>query len=222
MPFFIDCHPNYQPGLDFKRVKSLGYAAAICKVSEGTSYVPNGLKAYVERIKAAGLIVGYYHFLTDASGDWQAEHFAEVVRSLGGPAGRLLVADFESYGSRSPTNAALKGFVRGVKQRTNNHALICYSGWGYWTGGTPTGDAADYGIDATWDARYADMARHDYPRLYWRTIKGWYEKQPKWGGVDPVACQFTSAGRVDGTHMDVNKAFVSKEDLLKLTTRSAR
>jgi GH25 family lysozyme M1 (1,4-beta-N-acetylmuramidase) len=206
MVFLIDCHPEYQAGLDFKRVKAQGYVAAICKATQGTSYVPSGLKAYVKRIEDAGLTLGFYHFLDASDGDRQAAHFVNAVRGLGGPAGKLLVVDFEQHPdpSKTATNRALDAFVAGVKKRTNDHAVICYSGYGFWTGGDSSGEAKDYGIDAPWDARYADMNRHDDLQAYWNKIKGWYWSQPRWGGMDPFAVQFTSAGLVAGMHVDVD------------------
>lgn len=220
--WFVDVHSEYQRGLDFKRVKRLGYSAAIIKATQGTSYVPAWLSAFVAGARRAGLMLGLYHFLDDSDGDAQAAHFVRQVNALGGPAGKLLVVDFEGHPdpSRTATNRALKGFVSGVKRRTNGHAVILYSGYGFWTGGDSSGNAKDYGVDAIWDARYPDMARHKYPRAYYQKVKGWYGKQARWGGMKPSAWQFTSAGRVAGQYIDCDVFFGSKDDLMKLTTRA--
>ena len=239
MLYFIDCHPEYQKSLRFREVMKEGYEAAVVKVSEGTSFVPGGLKSYVRRIKGVNFIsragerilrkperqitIGYYHFLTNADGDRQAAHFMRTVKSLGGHANRLLVVDFEANGpspERTATNAALKAFVRGVKRRTGGHPVILYSGYGFWTSGDNSGPAEDYNVDATWDARYADMNRHDNPRQYWDSVKSWYWNQAKWGSMKPKMVQFTSAGRVASIYMDVNIFDGSKTELLKLAAKN--
>lgn len=214
--FFIDVHPQYQAGLDFRRVKAEGNVAAICKISEGTSFVPPRLGAYFEQIEIAGLLAGAYHFLTGASGDAQAAHFVRTLNAIGGAAGRLIAADFETNEpdpSNTATNAVLRDFVRGVKNRLDNHEVLGYSGYGFWQGGTPSGAASSYGIDATWDARYADMAKHNDPKAYWKEIRNWYWSQPKWGSKRPSACQFTSAGLVAGQYVDVNRFFGARDEL---------
>lgn len=222
MSWFIDVHSEYQRGLDFKRVKRLGYSAAIIKATQGTGYIPSGLKDFVGRARNAGLLIGLYHFLDDSGGDRQAAHFVSKVKDLGGAEGKLLVVDFEQHPNpaQTATNRALEAFVSGVKRRTNNHAVVLYSGYGFWTGGDPSGNARDYGVDAIWDARYPDMARHKYPRAYYRSVKGWYDRQARWGGMQPAAWQFTSAGRVAGQYIDCDRFFGTKDDLLKLTTRT--
>ena len=219
MEYFIDVHPLYQKGLDFQRVKDLGYIAAICKISEAASYVPNGLDDYFRQIEDAGLIAGAYHFLTSAQGDKQAAFFVDTLNELGGPEGRLVVVDFEDNGTHSPTNRVLEDFVSGVKRRLNNHPVICYSGYGFWTGGKDSGDARDYGIDATWDARYPDIRKHDHPQRYFDTVESWYWSRPRWGDMRPSAWQFTSAGLVAGQYIDCNAWFSSKDDMLELARR---
>src|SRR5215212_775513 len=116
--FGIDVHPVYQLLLNLRRVRQEGYESVFVKVSEGTTYIPKGLKRFVRRIRRVGFpIIGYYHFLTNADGDRQAANFVKRVNSLGGPRGRVLIVDFESYGRKTPSNADLKKFVAGVRKR---------------------------------------------------------------------------------------------------------
>jgi GH25 family lysozyme M1 (1,4-beta-N-acetylmuramidase) len=214
----IDIHPVYQEDISFKRVKSARYNIVFVKVSEGTSYVPPGLKDYVQRIKSRGFAaVGYYHFLDNSPGDKQAALFCKKVRDLGGFKGKVLIVDFETYGSKTPGNNDLDNFVAGVKKRFGkNTPVLLYSGDGFWNGGDSSGDASKYNVQGLWDARYADMKQHRWPRAYWNSIKRWYFSNRMWGGPPPpkrIAHQFTSAGFVGGLYVDVNRFFVSLKEL---------
>jgi len=238
---FIDAHSVYQKDLKARRVKKEGWDAVVIKVSEGTGFVPAGLKRFVRRFKALNVftrlvdgvkkvfrregsgetVIGYYHFLTDADGDRQAAHFMRQVNRLGGPEGRLLVVDFEANGpspGKTATNRALREFVAGVKRRTNGHPVILYSGYGFWTSGDSSGNPDDYGVAGTWDARYADMKFHPNPKAYWKSVAPWYWRQPKWDNKDDLlAVQYTSKGKVANYWMDCNVFFGTMADLQKLT-----
>ena len=214
--FGIDVHSEYQAGISFAQVREEGYDAVFIKVSEGTSFVPGGLRDFVDRAKGKGFVLGLYHFLTDADGDRQAAHFCDKVRDVGGPQNRVLIVDFEPYGDRTPGNTTLKRFVQGVKGRFPGKKVLLYSGYGFWTGGDPSGDASDYNVDGLWDARYADMNKHDRPKQYWEDIRNWWLSQPRWGGTPPpkrIAGQYTSQGLVAGKYIDTNVFFISREEL---------
>jgi GH25 family lysozyme M1 (1,4-beta-N-acetylmuramidase) len=212
----IDVHSEFQADISFNKVKEEGYDAVFIKVSEGTNFVPGGLKDFVGRAKGKDFVLGYYHFLTNAQGDRQAAHFCKKVRDMGGPKNRVLIADFEAYGSRTPSNRNLKDFVRGVKKRFPGKKVLLYSGYGFWTGGDSSGDASDYDVDGLWDARYPDLNKHDHPKRYYEEVKGWLNNQPRWGGTPPpktIARQFTSTGRVAGLYVDVNKFLITRKEL---------
>ena len=217
--FGIDVHPVYQDDINFDDTYRSGYRAVFVKVSEGTSYVPPGLAAFVERIKAHDFTLGFYHFLDNSGGDRQAANFCKQVTKLGGPEGRVLIVDFEAYGTLTPSNRILKDFVAGVRKRFGaNMPIILYSGDGFWNGGESSGDASEYGVSGLWDARYADMDQHRWPRAYWTKIRSWYLSNKMWGGTPPpnrVAVQYTSAGYVGGLYVDVNKFFISRKNLVK-------
>lgn len=226
--FGIDVHPVYQLLLSFVQAKREGYDAVFVKVSEGGLYIPKGLRRFVRRIKKAGFpVIGYYHFLTSSDGDRQAANFCKQVNKLGGPDGKVLIVDFESnaVARRVPSNRDLKKFVRGVKRRFPRCKILLYSGYGFWTGGESSGDASEYDVDALWDARYADLNKHENPKAYWNNVKGWWLGQPRWGGKPPpkrIAGQFTSTGKVAGKYIDVNVFFVTIRELKEFATRDKR
>ena len=215
----VDVHPEYQKGFDFERSKAQGYEYAFIKASEGpyrdgTTYVPAGFKEYYNRAKAAGLIVGLYHFLIESDpkdpqrgGRIQAEHFLRTINSVGGTNGKLICVDFEHYSDKypwlTPGNATLKSFISSLRLRIGKHPIILYSGRGFWNGGDTSGPFDQYGANVAWDAMYLEMLPHDLPKDYYQTIKGRGWGKP-WGDVSPMLWQFTSAGLVSGQYVDVD------------------
>ena len=238
--FGIDVHPEYQRGFDFERAKAQGYEYAFIKASEGpyrdgTTYVPGGFKEFCNRARAAGLIVGLYHFLIESDPDdpqrggrIQAEHFLRTINSVGGTNGKLLCVDFEHYSDKypwlTPGNATLKAFVSSLRLRVGKHPIVLYSGRGFWNGGESSGDFDQYGADVAWDAYYYHMKPIDDPKGFYRRHKelaekwgissGWGEP---WGGVSPMFWQFTSAGSVSGVNVDVDAFRGTMVDLRSLS-----
>lgn len=212
--FGIDVHPVYQLLLRFKKVKQEGYDLVFLKVSEGTRYIPKGLRLFAWRIKKQNFrFVGYYHFLTSADPVKQAANFEKRVRKLGGPKGKVLIVDFEEYinnPGKTPGNMHLKRFVASVKKRFPGKKVLLYSGPGFWNGGDPSGDASQYGVDGIWSAHYGDMNKHGNPKGYWKSISKWWQRTSWFGGNPPpkrVMGQFTSTGKVAGMYVDVNYVF---------------
>ena len=67
-------HPGGQP-IDWEKVAADGYAFALVKASQGASYVNPWLARDLEDARAAGLLVGAYHFVeTGVDGKVQGEH----------------------------------------------------------------------------------------------------------------------------------------------------
>lgn len=220
--FFVDTHPEFQRGLDFRRVAELGYSAAFVKCTQGGRYAPAGFREYFNRAKASGLLVGAYHFLdSTASGTAQARHFLRTLETAGGPDGKLLAVDFEHYDGGSPGNQHLSDFIAEFKRLTNGHPIIVYTNKGFWEGGDSSGPFARYGADALWVARYADMAKHDRPRDHYQEIKDWSGAWESVGGKSADMYQFTSTGLVAGQHIDVNAFDGSRADLVALTGKQA-
>jgi len=212
--FGIDVHPVYQLLLRFKGVKREGYDFVFVKVSEGTGYIPKGLRFFVRRIKKQKFkYVGYYHFLTNSDPIRQAANFEKQVRKVGGAKGRVLIVDFEEYNNaphKTPSNSQLKRFVASVKKRFPGKKVLLYSGPGFWEGGDPSGDASQYGVDGIWSAHYADMKKHNAPKKYFRNLEAWWKRTSWFGGNEPpprVMGQFTSTGKVSNLYVDVNYTF---------------
>ncbi len=217
--FFVDVHPEYQAGFDFAEARRQGYVAAIVKASQGGSFVPGGLQAFVRRAQNSGLIVGLYHFLeAGPSGREQAAHFLRTAGKAGGPGGKVLCVDFEHYAGGSPSNAQLEGFVAEVKRRTGQ-PVVLYTNKGFWEGGYPSGSFRRYGADALWVARYANLDRQPRPRAHYQEIRGWSGAWESVGGRASDAWQFTSTGLVGGQYVDVNAWRHSLQELRDLAKK---
>ena len=217
--FGIDVHPQYQSGLDFTRVKQLGYAFCWVKASQGSSYVPTGFRDYFARAQKTGMIMGLYHFLDEsASARAQVDNFLRAAGLVGGVGGKMLAVDFEDYGDLSPSNATLRAFVAELRRRIGDHPIVLYSAAGFWNGGDPSGAFAQYGADALWEARYANMDRQRYPREHYEEIRDWKAAWGGFGGVAPLFWQFTSTGLVADQFIDVN-AFRGTREMLESLAR---
>ncbi|MDQ0047221.1 lysozyme [Paenibacillus polymyxa] len=78
---------RYQGTIDWKRVRADGKSFAFIKASQGQRYVDPTFITNAKGIKAAGLLLGAYHFV-DATNvnaaKAEARHFAEVLEQVGG------------------------------------------------------------------------------------------------------------------------------------------
>lgn len=69
--------------VDYAKVKASGYKVVYIKASEGTRNVDPMLEAHYKGAKAAGLHVGFYHFMSpvdEQDARKQAEHFVETIK----------------------------------------------------------------------------------------------------------------------------------------------
>ena len=229
--FGIDVHSEYQRGLNFERARAEGYEFCVVKATEGPyrdgeRYVPSGFKEFFRRAEAEGFVMGVYHFLVSTPGKAQADHFLRTIEDVGGPEDKILMVDFEEYGSHpalTPGNDELGDFIAEVRRRVGNHPIVVYSGRGFWNGGDSSGDFSQYGADVAWDAYYLHMDPVQPRRFYADSEQsfqnaglswGWGKR---WGDVEPWFWQFTSAGGVAGMNIDVNAYRGTREQLLALT-----
>ncbi|WP_085563029.1 GH25 family lysozyme [Streptomyces murinus] len=122
-------------GLDFVFVKA----------TEGTSYVNPLMAAQAAHARAAGCVVGFYHFLHPGSVQQQAEYF--VTKAASQP-GDILACDWEPTSSGLASNADKDNFIRSVKQLRVGHRGILYCDVDRWT----TVDKTSYAGDGLWIA----------------------------------------------------------------------
>lgn len=68
--------------VDFNAVKAAGIDIVYIKATEGVSYTDSTDKDFYNRAKAAGLKVGFYHFLRNNDPIAEANHFISAVQGL--------------------------------------------------------------------------------------------------------------------------------------------
>ncbi|MGL4345988.1 MAG: GH25 family lysozyme [Cellulosilyticaceae bacterium] len=69
--------------IDYAKVKSSGVKVVYIKATEGTTYVDPTMDQNYAGAKAAGLAIGFYHFLSpvdEADAIKQAEHFVRTIK----------------------------------------------------------------------------------------------------------------------------------------------
>ena len=117
-------HWNPEP-LDFAAARAAGIAAAILKATQGADGIDPVFAARVAAARAAGLLVGAYHFLDAADPVAQAAHFLAVAGTL-----PVLALDLErdpSGPSTIPAQAA--GAAARIATATGRPPLIYVGRW---------------------------------------------------------------------------------------------
>jgi lysozyme len=109
---------------DFSRVKASGILGAILKASQGTEIVDRSYATRRKLARAAGLLVGAYHFMSLEDPAVQADHFLSVADT---DDDLLLALDWENVSRSSPTAEQAKVFLERVAAVTGRRAVI-YSG----------------------------------------------------------------------------------------------
>lgn len=96
------------------------------KATEGTTYTNPYHSKHIQLARAAGLVVGHYHFLHHGTPVSQAKFF---VKQANVKAGDILVCDFEAAGC---TNDDKNKFMAEVKELCPNNKVILYCNTSWW------------------------------------------------------------------------------------------
>ncbi|CAL9418012.1 Autolytic lysozyme [Streptomyces sp. enrichment culture] len=153
-------------GIDVSSYQSASYdtdglSFVFVKATEGRSYVNPKLADQTESGRAAGLVVGFYHFLWPGDLTAQAEYF---VGKAPDRAGDILAVDWEttSEGTRA-SNAEKDRFIRKVKELRPRHRVVLYCNRDFWL----NVDTTSYAGDGLWIADYV-TAGEPRIRAKWR------------------------------------------------------
>jgi hypothetical protein len=119
-----------------------GLAFTFIKATEGTGYVSPRMVSQAAHARAAGLTVGFYHYLKPGSMTAQAAYFVAKAASQDGD---LLAADWEDPGVSCAQKDA---FIREVKRLRPGHRVVLYCNTSYWK----TRDTTSYAGDGLWIA----------------------------------------------------------------------
>ncbi|MGW1859356.1 glycoside hydrolase family 25 protein [Streptomyces collinus] len=155
-----------------------GLAFAFVKATESTNYVNPKYKAQVAHARAAGLVVGHYHFGRNG-GVKEADYFLSKVDLHPGD---ILAFDWETSGV---SQAERDAFVARVKAKQPHHKVVLYCNVDYWK----NRDSDNGGpADGLWIADPNHAAGHP-------NIKhSWVFHQYSWaGGIDRNVANFKDA-----------------------------
>ncbi|MCV9947752.1 GH25 family lysozyme [Paenibacillus sp. BT-177] len=176
---------RYQGKINWKAVKADGISLAFVKASQGQRYVDRTFIANVKRARAAGLLLGAYHFLDATSVDAakaEARHFADVLDQVGGAKVLELpaVMDYENNpGKLSKTliSAVALAFLLELERLTGRKPII-YTGNAF-----ATNFNASLGGYPLWIARYSDT-RVPSDTVTWKRWDIWqYSDSGKVAGI---------------------------------------
>ncbi|GGM76844.1 hypothetical protein GCM10012275_54380 [Longimycelium tulufanense] len=190
-------HPNWAA------VRGAGIEFAYIKATEGVGYLSPTLDSQYHGARAAGLVVGLYHFARPDTGNppsAEADTFADQVLRLGahGPGYLPPCLDIELTGENLRTWCG--AFVARLRQRLGRHRVMVYASTNFLLGhlGEPWADANDIWWWVAHYGRPTGQPGHATPRV--------------------VMHQYTSTGQVPGIagNVDMN-ALTPDQTLLSLT-----
>lgn len=205
---------HWQGNIDIARIAREGYAACVCKATEGRTYTDPTFTRNTKAAKKAGMIPGAYHYLRDGDGAAQARHFHQQVKRAGGPNGWLIQLDCEADGYGPEMTAWAKQWNR----LSNNHPFLIYSGAWWWprTRGFRGANLTPY----LWQSHYVSGTGTG-SHLYSKVPAAWWK--PGYGGWNEATIlQFSSSGSVAGQKIDVNAYRGTLAQLKKLTVAAGK
>lgn len=177
---------QWQGYIDFSQVRRAGIELVYIKASEGTDFVDPFFHRNYANAKNAGLMVGFYHYLTARNVEearQEAYHFVSVTEGLVNDG--KMVMDIEDIGglSREEVNAIARTFLESVEEFSGRSAAI------YADDDTAAEIlTADLTVYPLWLAQYD--AEEPMLEGAWETWAGW---------------QYTDMGRVAGIQGNVDR-----------------
>lgn len=167
-------HWNGHP--DFARLRDLGMRFVISKASQGTSFVDDTYARHTRDARAAGMLVGAYHFFDYRKGGLkQAQHFLSTLRATTGLGSLLpLAVDVEtlkSLGKPAPAQARtrLHALLDELYRQTGRYPMI-YTSRYMWEQvvGAPTGFGGYPLWVACWSCNTMHLPRGWSDWLFWQ------------------------------------------------------
>lgn len=136
---------SYPSGVDVSSFQSATYSTkglsyVFVKATQGTTYTNPKHSAQISHGRAAGLVVGHYHFLVPGNPQGQAAYFA---KHAGVQPGDLLACDWEPLNGITPSNSDKDAFLAAVKKLFPKNRVLLYCDVSRWTSMDKTGDCGD-------------------------------------------------------------------------------
>lgn len=114
---------HWQASVDFPRAKSAGIVAVILKATQGAFWIDATFAERFAAARAAGLLVGAYHFMDSSPPELQVEHFLSVAESCS-----VLAIDAEPNGMGSTTTTAQTAEAAARLHMATGRAPLVYVG----------------------------------------------------------------------------------------------
>lgn len=189
---------HWQGVVDWPAVARAGKRFVFAKATEGIGYTDPRWAANKAGARAAGLVLGAYHFarpdLNPSNPAGEADWFATTMALERGML--LPVIDLETAGSMTVTARVewVRAFLARLHERTGARAII-YTSPAWWS---------KYMGDTTW------FAENGYGVLWvahWTTATAPLVPAANWGGRSWTFWQYTSSGSVSGIsgNVDLNR-----------------
>lgn len=201
---------SHQRGIDLRKVPC---DFVIVKATQGTTYVnPDCDRAY-QQAKAAGKLLGVYHYACGGDANAEADFFLKNIQGYLKEA--ILVLDWEQIQNPGYSKGPnwCKSFLDRVYQKTGVRPLIYMSksvcrAWDW------SQVAKNNGL---WVAQYANNNSSAYQSNPWTDTKGY----GAWSG--PVIFQYTSSGSLSGWagKLDLNIAYLDRNSWMKYAAGDA-
>lgn len=214
---------HHNGAVDWAKVAADGISFAFLKASEGQSYRDDTFAGHLKAVRAAGVLIGAYHFVnakSEAEARAEAANFAGAIAAAGGM--DLLdlppVMDYESNPgklSKAQINAVAEAFLTELERLTGVKPMI-YTGNSF---------AANFGTNLgaykLWIARYSSTPPTDVAA--WGKWTFWQYSDGAAGGVRASGGRKVAgtSGYVDlneyaGTEAELRAAFIQpagKDDI---------
>ena len=212
---------SYQKDMDCSKVKA---DFVIIKATQGNTYVnPNCNRQYTQA-KAAGKLLGLYHYATGVGAEAEADFFINNIKNYVKEAILCLDWEHNEVGGKNPVFNTpneveyVYRFMKRVHDLTGVYPLLYMS-----ASVTRRRDWSKVAqICELWDAQYASSTKiTDYQDSPWRDNKGlgaW--KQP------PAIHQYSSSGSIEGYRhtspgkLDMDIAYLTRDEWLMLARGS--
>jgi GH25 family lysozyme M1 (1,4-beta-N-acetylmuramidase) len=198
---------HWQGTINWTSVAAAGKRFAFMKASEDTNYTDPTYTSNRSSAKAAGLVVGAYHFAqpsaTVGNGAAQADHFVDVASPASGDLYPVLDLERSNGLTWTQMTVWVKEFLERVYQRTGVRGVI-YCSPSFWK---------NYMGDTGW------FASNGYTILWvahWTTAPSPTVPAANWGGRSWTFWQYTSDGTVPGISGRVDLDRYNGTDLTKV------
>jgi lysozyme len=114
---------HWQAAVDFACAKSAGIVAVILKATQGAQWIDATFAKRFAAARAAGLLVGAYHFLDNSSPQLQVAHFLSVAEGC-----RVLALDAEPNGIGGTVTIAQTAEAAARLHMATDRAPLLYVG----------------------------------------------------------------------------------------------